>query len=79
MWHIVSQSRDFWPHFFAFKRSLHWVIGLVQGLCLLLHLQYGNLRGCLLDIPLLPCVIEMLSFWICRTGPCMHSSSSSMG
>ena len=39
----------------------------------------GSLPGLLLDILLLPCVMEILKLWIYRTGPFMCSSHSQMG
>jgi hypothetical protein len=38
----------------------------------------GSSPGLLSDILLLPCVMEFLKLWICRTGPFARSSSSQM-
>lgn len=39
----------------------------------------GTSLALLSDTLLLPCVMEILEFGICRTGPFMHSNSPSMG
>ena len=39
----------------------------------------GSSPGHLSNIPLLPCVMEILQLWICRAGHFTCSSSSQMG
>lgn len=63
----VSHSVPFWPHIFSCKCSLHWVVGLVQGLWLLLLSQCWICPRVLLSYPFVACVMEILKVWICKT------------
>lgn len=49
----VSHSLAFCAHSFICKCSLHWTIGLLWGLRLLLHYQYRILTGSCLRLPFL--------------------------
>jgi hypothetical protein len=72
----VSHTISVCPHFFTCKYSLQWVTGLVQDLCFCYTINTGSSLRFLLDTLLLPCVMEILQLWICRTSPFTHSSSS---
>jgi hypothetical protein len=60
---------------FYCSESLVWL--KASGFCYSIHTETS--LGLLSDILLLPCVMEILQFGICRTSPFMHSNSSSMG
>ena len=74
--HSVSHNIFLCPHIFTCKCSLQWVIALVQGLWILLHDQSWIFPGFAFRILLLSYVVEVPSFWICRTGPFMWTSTS---
>lgn len=65
--HTESHSIPFHPCIFSYKGSLQQVIGLLWGLQLLQYSQTRALLGLLLDILLLPCIMEALQLWTCGT------------
>lgn len=58
----VSHSIPLCPHSFTCKRSLQWVLSLVQGLWLLLH-QYWTLSEPPLCSPAAAPLVEILRLW----------------
>lgn len=58
-----------------YKESLVWFE--VSGFCYTINA--GSSPELLLVILLLPCAVEILKLWVCRTGPIMYSSRSQMG
>jgi hypothetical protein len=47
-----------------------------SGFCY--YIKIGTLRGLVLNIQVLPCVMEILQLWVCMTGPFTHFHSSWM-
>ena len=56
-----------------YSESLVWF----QGFCYTINT--GSSLGFLSDALLLPCVMEILQLWICRTGPAVHGIVDGVG
>ena len=72
----VSHGTPLSPHIFIShcNESLVWFE--VSGFCDTINI--GSSLGLLRVILLLPCVMEILKFWISRTGSFMYPNSSQM-
>lgn len=72
----VAHSLPFCPYIFNCKCSSPSTIILVQGLWLpVFTIDNEPPQGLLLDIPPLPCAMEILLVWICRFFPFTGSRS----
>jgi len=67
--HSVSHSMSLSPHIFTCQCSLHESLVWFEVSGFSDTINIGSLLGLLLVILLLPSVMEILQFWISRTGP----------
>ena len=76
-WHSELQSK--YPYIFTCKCVLQKVIVWFKASGFYYTVDAGPSLGLFLDSLLLPCVMEILQLWVCRTDPFMYSSILLMG